>query len=96
MLYSAITYLLEIIVPLNAPLTNQPLLELVYAMLLTSIGAAMIFNNDASSGGTDIALNGINIIGNSLYFIETRNAESSWLHKNSPRYTNVGSMSFYK
>lgn len=55
MFYSAVTYLLEIAVPLNAPLTNQPLLELVYAMLLTSIGAAMIFNVDASSGGTDIA-----------------------------------------
>jgi len=41
--------------PLSAPLTNQPLLELVYAMLLTSIGSAMIFNSDASSGGTDIA-----------------------------------------
>ena len=55
MFYSAITYMLEILVPLEAPLTNQPFLELVYAMLLTSIGAAMIFNADASSGGTDIA-----------------------------------------
>ena len=55
MFYSAITYVLEILVPLEAPLTNQPFLELVYAMLLTSIGAAMIFNADASSGGTDIA-----------------------------------------
>ena len=54
MLYSAITYVLEIVVPLNAPLSDQPLLELVYAMLLTSIGSAMIFNSDASSGGTDI------------------------------------------
>lgn len=54
MLYSAITYALEIIVPLTEPLSNQPLLELVYAMLLTSIGSALIFNADASSGGTDI------------------------------------------
>jgi len=54
MLYSAITYVLEIAVPLTAPLSNQPLLELVYAMLLTSIGSAFIFNADASSGGTDI------------------------------------------
>ena len=30
-------------------------MELVYAMLLTSIGSALIFNSDASSGGTDIA-----------------------------------------
>ncbi len=54
MFYSAITYVLEFLVPLSEPLSNQPLLELVYAMLLTSIGSAMIFNSDASSGGTDI------------------------------------------
>lgn len=55
MFYSAITYLFELFVPLSEPLTNQPFMELVYAMLLTSIGSAMIFNSDASSGGTDIA-----------------------------------------
>ncbi len=54
MLYSALTYVFEIVVPLSEPLSDQPLLELVYAMLLTSIGAAFIFNADASSGGTDI------------------------------------------
>ena len=55
MLYSAITYILEIVAPQNTPLTNQPFMELAYAMLLTSVGSAMIFNSDASSGGTDIA-----------------------------------------
>ena len=55
MLYSAITYLLEIFLPITEPLTDQPFMELTYAMLLTSIGSAMIFNSDASSGGTDIA-----------------------------------------
>ena len=55
MFYSAITFLFELYVPMYSPLTNQPLLELTYAMLLTSIGSAMIFNSDASSGGTDIA-----------------------------------------
>lgn len=54
MLYSAITYVLEVVVPITEPLSNQPLLELVYAMLLTSIGSALIFNAEASSGGTDI------------------------------------------
>lgn len=54
-LYSALTYGFEVFVPLSAPLTDQPLLELIYAILLTSIGSAMIFNADASSGGTDIA-----------------------------------------
>ncbi len=55
MLYSAITYFLELFLPVSAPLTNQPFMELAYAMILTSIGSAMIFNSDASSGGTDIA-----------------------------------------
>ena len=55
MFYSALTYIFEFFIPLSAPLTNQPFLELVYAMLLTSVGSAMIFNSNASSGGTDIA-----------------------------------------
>ena len=55
MFYSAITYIFEKAIPLYVPLTNQPFMELVYAMLLTSIGSAMIFNSNASSGGTDIA-----------------------------------------
>jgi len=36
------------------PLTGEPVLELVYAMLLTGIGAAILFYCRASSGGTDI------------------------------------------
>lgn len=54
LLFSFLTYIFEIIVPISQPLTNQPLLELAYAMLLTSAGSAIIFNNMASSGGTDI------------------------------------------
>ncbi len=54
MFYSAITFVLEKVVPLSNPLSDQPFLELVYAMLLTSIGSAMIFNAGSSSGGTDI------------------------------------------
>lgn len=53
-LFSALTWLLEKIVPLSAPLTDQPFLELAYAILLTAIGAAILFNTQASSGGTDI------------------------------------------
>ena len=35
-------------------LTNEPLLELVYAVLLTGVGSAILFKFKASSGGTDI------------------------------------------
>lgn len=55
MLYSAITYFLQLVLPIDKPLTDQPFMELAYAMLLTSIGSAMIFNSGATSGGTDIA-----------------------------------------
>lgn len=41
-------------------------------------------------------LNGVNIVGNSLYFIESRNAQSSWVHNNRPHYTDIYSMSFYE
>lgn len=54
MLYSAITYALEFIVPMTAPMSDQPLLELVYSIILSSLGCAMIFHSNASSGGTDI------------------------------------------
>lgn len=54
LLFSGLTMVCEKFIPLYSPLTDQPLLELIYAMLLTSIGSAMIFNSGASSGGTDI------------------------------------------
>ena len=38
----------------EATLSGHPLLELVYAVLLTGIGSAVLFKNKASSGGTDI------------------------------------------
>ncbi|MBQ7647361.1 MAG: YitT family protein [Clostridia bacterium] len=54
LLFSGLTELLEFTLPVNAPLTDQPFLELVYAIMLTAIGSAMIFHSAASSGGTDI------------------------------------------
>jgi uncharacterized membrane-anchored protein YitT (DUF2179 family) len=46
--------LLEIIIPINEPLTNQPMLELAFAVMLPSVGAAILFNIGASTGGTDV------------------------------------------
>lgn len=48
------TWIMELFIPLNGPLTEYPLMELVYAVLLTGIGSAIIFKCKASSGGTDI------------------------------------------
>ncbi len=52
--YSLENYLFELLVPLAGPLTNQTFLELVFAILLTGVGSAIMFNCGASSGGTDI------------------------------------------
>lgn len=54
LVYSAENMLLERLIPLANPLTDQPFMELVIAILLTGIGSAIMFNCKASSGGTDI------------------------------------------
>lgn len=45
---------LERIYPMSHPLTDQPILELAFAIAFPSIGSAVLFNIGASSGGTDI------------------------------------------
>ena len=40
--------------PMGKPLTDQPILELVFAVFLPAVGSALLFNIGASSGGTDI------------------------------------------
>lgn len=52
--FSFLSVFFEKVCPLDGPLTNQPLLEMVYAILLTAVGSAMIFSQSSSSGGTDI------------------------------------------
>ena len=54
LVFSLENMIFEHICPLSGPLTDSPLLELVYAILLTGIGSAILFRNNASSGGTDI------------------------------------------
>lgn len=51
---SGITWGLEYVVPLAAPMTDEPLLELIFCVALHAIGSAILFNRQASSGGTDI------------------------------------------
>lgn len=53
-LMSASLSLLEAVAPMKAPLTDEPVLELAFAVLLPAVGAAMLFNIGASTGGTDI------------------------------------------
>ena len=54
LLMSLLLSLCEKLVPMSAPLTYQPVLELIFAIVLPAVSAAILFNMDASSGGTDI------------------------------------------
>ena len=54
LLMSGTLQLLEILCPMRAPMTTQPLVELLFAVGLPAVGSAILFNLDASSGGTDI------------------------------------------
>lgn len=46
--------LLENVIPLIRPLTSQPFLELLYAVILPAVGSAILFYSGGSTGGTDI------------------------------------------
>ena len=46
--------LFEKYVPLSGPLSDQPMLDLVFAIALPAIASALLFNVGASSGGTDV------------------------------------------
>ena len=54
LLYSVLVQALEWVCPLNGPLTDQKMLELFFAVILPALGSAILFNLDASTGGTDI------------------------------------------
>ena len=54
LMYSFETWVLERVWPMDKPFTDQPLMELFFAMMLPAVGSALLFNYNASSGGTDI------------------------------------------
>lgn len=54
LLMSAGLSLAELWFPMEKPLTTQPVLELVYAIVLPAFSSAILFNIGASGGGTDI------------------------------------------
>ena len=69
------TWGLEYLCPMLQPMTDEPLLELVFAVALPAVGSAILFNIQASSGGTDIVAmilrkyTNLNI-GNALLFVD--------------------------
>ena len=53
-LSAGLIQLFEWAFPMDRPLTDQLMLELFFAVILPALGSAILFNIDASSGGTDV------------------------------------------
>jgi len=51
---SVFMIIFEYIIPVTEPVSNDMLIILIFGILLSSAGQALIFNQGASSGGTDI------------------------------------------
>ncbi len=83
LMFSFETWLLEQLWPMTGPFTDQPLLELVFAMMLPAVGSALMFSRNASSGGTDILAmilkkyTGLTDIGKGLFVSDSLIALSS-------------------
>lgn len=45
---------IQYIYPVTEPITTQPVLDWIFAFVITAVSSAIIFNLGASSGGTDI------------------------------------------
>lgn len=54
LLFSLSLKALERWAPMSAPLTDQKLLELIFAVVFPAIGSALLFQHSASTGGTEI------------------------------------------
>ena len=54
LLFSLLLVVFENIFPLNAPLTDQPIMEMIIFCIGYAAGCAIIFNHSGTTGGTDI------------------------------------------
>ena len=55
LLSSGLIQIFERVFPMDGPITDELMLELFFATFLPAFGAAILFNINASTGGTDIA-----------------------------------------
>lgn len=61
---SGMVWVLDRILPLYRPLTGDTMLELAFAIILPAVGSAIVFNQNASTGGTDIVAKVLNKLTN--------------------------------
>ncbi|WP_341481026.1 YitT family protein [Lawsonibacter faecis] len=55
LLYAGLIQVFEVLIPLARPLTSNKMLEAFFAIILPALGSGILFNINASTGGTDIA-----------------------------------------
>ena len=53
-LFTIAISVMETVFPMEAPLTQEPMLELIFAIGLPAVASAILFHFDACSGGTDV------------------------------------------
>lgn len=53
-MYDLFLNLWQVLIPLEHPLTDQPVIEMVFAIGTHAVAASIFFDHNASSGGTDI------------------------------------------
>ena len=57
---SGIISLLEYLAPMTEPFTDDLFINLIFGILIAGVGMGIVFNNNASTGGTDIVAKIIN------------------------------------
>ncbi|TJX14556.1 YitT family protein [Tissierella creatinini] len=60
LMLSGIFALLEIITPMTKPFTDDLFINLIFGILIAGVGIGIVFNQNASTGGTDIVAKIIN------------------------------------
>ncbi len=58
--FSAMIALFEFVIPMNEPFTDDLFINLIFGILISGVGMGIVFNEDASTGGTDIIAKIIN------------------------------------
>lgn len=72
---SVYCWLIEVFIPISEPITEDLFIQLVIGIIISSTGMALIFNQNSSTGGTDIVAKIINkyckiSIGTSLILVD--------------------------
>ncbi|HOK62873.1 MAG TPA: YitT family protein [Soehngenia sp.] len=58
--FSAMIAIFEYIIPMKGPFTDDLFINLIFGILISGVGMGIVFNEDASTGGTDIIAKIIN------------------------------------